>query len=88
MVQRFHDVMANLRLYSIIMCCVGLEHDKDKEQQADAGLEQGVEGEGDVDYTEHPRDDGKDVPVTLMVALSDSDAVELIAWCGTDEKEK
>ena len=83
--------MANLRLYGVMMRCVGLKDDKHnnkEEEQADAKLEQELEGEGGVDYTEHPLGDNKDVPVTLVVALGNLDAMEFIARCGTDEKEK
>ena len=40
------------------------------------------------DYTEHPCDDNEDAPITLVVALSDSNAMDFIAQCGLDEKEK
>ena len=83
--------MADLWLYIVMMRCVGPEddkHDGEEEEQADAGIIQELEGEGGIDYTEHPCDDNEDVPITLVAALGDSDAVEFIARCGTDEKEK
>ena len=83
--------MANLRLYNVMIHCVSLmdnKHNNKEEEQAGAGLDQEVEGEGGIDYIEHPCKDDEDVPVTLVVALSNSDTVESIARCRTDEKEK
>ena len=83
--------MADLRLYSVMMRCVSLkddEHEEEEEEQANTRLKQELEGEGGINYTEHPCNDNEDVPVTLVVALGNSNAMEFIAWCGTDEKEK
>ena len=74
-----------------MMRCVGLEdneHNNKKGDQADVILKQEVEGEGGVDYTEHPRDNKEEVHVMLVVALGNSDTVRIIERCRMDEKSK
>ena len=89
----FSNVMADLQLYGVMMCCVSLEdnkdgeHDNKEEERADVGLEQEVEGEGGVDYTDYPCDDKEDDLLMLILMLGNSDAVDLIEQCGTYEKE-
>ena len=77
--------------YGAMIRCVGLndiKHGDKEEEQANVGLQQEVEGEGGVDYTDYPCDDKEDDLLMLILMLGNSDAVEFIVRCGMDEKEK